>query len=114
VTGFSLAPEATPSNFVLLPREYESIEGEIRDLEALSSAVRRANPDVVLHLAAQSLVRASYADPVGTYATNVMGTLHVLESIRQAPSARALLIVTSDKCYENRETMKPYVESDPT
>jgi CDP-glucose 4,6-dehydratase len=113
VTGFSLAPETTPSHFALLPKEYESLEGDIRDFEALSGALRRTNPDVVLHMAAQSLVRASYADPVGTYATNVMGTLHVLESIRQAPSARAALIVTSDKCYENRETMKPYVESDP-
>ena len=75
--------------------------------------MRRSNPEIVLHLAAQSLVRASYADPVGTYATNVMGTLHVFEAIRRAPSARAALIVTSDKCYENRETMTPYVESDP-
>ena len=106
-------PQTTPSHFALLPRDYESIEGDIRDLEALSGALRRANPDIVLHLAAQSLVRASYADPVGTYATNVMGTLHVFEAIRRAPSARAALIVTSDKCYENRETMKPYVESDP-
>ena len=113
VTGFALPPQTTPSHFALLPRDYESIEGDIRDLEALSGALRRANPDIVLHLAAQSLVRASYADPVGTYATNVMGTLHVFEAIRQAPSARAALIVTSDKCYENRETMKPYVESDP-
>jgi CDP-glucose 4,6-dehydratase len=79
----------------------------------LTSALRRANPDIVLHLAAQSLVRASYADPAGTYATNVMGTLHVLEAIRRAPSVRAAIVVTSDKCYENRETMRPYVESDP-
>jgi CDP-glucose 4,6-dehydratase len=113
VTGFSLPPETTPSHFALLPKEYESLEGDIRDFDALKSAMRRTNPDIVLHMAAQSLVRASYADPVGTYATNVMGTLHVLESIRQAPSMRAALIVTSDKCYENRETMRPYVESDP-
>ena len=113
VTGFSLAPETTPSHFGLLPREYESLEGDLRDLEAVSGALRRANPDVVVHMAAQSLVRASYADPVGTYATNVMGTLHVLESIRRTPSVRVALIVTSDKCYENRETMKPYVETDP-
>lgn len=113
VTGFALAPATTPSHFALLPKEYESIEGDIRDFEALSSALRRAHPDIVLHLAAQSLVRASYVDPVGTYATNVMGTLHVLEAVRQAPPVRAVLIVTSDKCYENRETMKPYAESDP-
>ncbi|HVX77200.1 MAG TPA: CDP-glucose 4,6-dehydratase [Bradyrhizobium sp.] len=113
VTGFSLAPETTPSHFALLPKEYESIEGDIRDLGTLSTALRRAKPDIVLHLAAQSLVRASYADPVGTYSTNVMGTLHVLEAIRRVPSVRAGLIVTSDKCYENRETMTPYVETDP-
>jgi CDP-glucose 4,6-dehydratase len=113
VTGYSLAPETTPSHFSLLPKEYDSLEGDIRDLQALTIALRRTNPDVVLHMAAQSLVRASYADPVGTYATNVMGTLHLLESIRQAPSVRAALIVTSDKCYENRETMQPYVEGDP-
>ncbi|HWX57616.1 CDP-glucose 4,6-dehydratase [Bradyrhizobium sp.] len=113
VTGFSLAPETKPSHFALLPKEYESLEGDIRDLERLRDALRRVKPDVVLHLAAQSLVRPSYADPVGTYATNVMGTLHVLESIRQVPSVRAALIVTSDKCYENRETMQPYVEGDP-
>lgn len=113
VTGFSLAPETTPSHFGLLPKEYESLEGDICDLEALGGALRKANPDVVFHMAAQSLVRTSYADPVGTYATNVLGTLHVLESIRHAPSVRAALMVTSDKCYENRETLKPYVESDP-
>lgn len=113
VTGFSLAPETTPSHFGLLPKEYESIEGDIRDLGALSTALRRAKPDIVFHLAAQSLVRTSYADPVGTYSTNVMGTLHVLEAIRRVLSVRAALIVTSDKCYENRETMTPYVETDP-
>ena len=113
VTGFSLAPETTPSHFALLPKEYESLEGDLRDLDAVRSALHRTNPDVVVHMAAQSLVRASYADPVGTYATNVMGTLHVLDSIRRAPSVRVALVVTSDKCYENRETMRPYVESDP-
>jgi CDP-glucose 4,6-dehydratase len=113
VTGFSLPPETTPSHFALLPKEYESLEGDIRDFDALKNDMRRTNPDIVLHMAAQSLVRASYIDPIGTYATNVMGTLHVLESIRQVPSVRAALIVTSDKCYENCETMRPYVESDP-
>jgi CDP-glucose 4,6-dehydratase len=113
VTGFSLAPETTPNHFALLPKEYESLEGDIRDFDALRGALLRTKPDIVIHMAAQSLVRRSYTDPVGTYATNVMGTLHVLESLRQAPSARAALIVTSDKCYENQETLKPYVESDP-
>src|SRR3981081_4280934 len=73
VTGFSLPPETTPSHFALLPKEYESLEGDLRDLEAVRGALRQANPDVIVHMAAQSLVRGSYADPVGTYATNVMG-----------------------------------------
>ena len=113
VTGFSLAPETTPSHFALLPREYECLEGDLRDLETVRGSLRRADPEIVIHMAAQSLVRASYADPVGTYSTNVVGTLHVLESIRRTPSVRVALIVTSDKCYENRETMRPYIESDP-
>jgi CDP-glucose 4,6-dehydratase len=113
VTGFSLEPETTPSHFALLPKEYESLHGNIRDFDMLKRALLRTNPDIVIHMAAQSLVRRSYADPVGTYATNVMGTLHVLEAIRKAPSVRAALIVTSDKCYENRETMIPYAERDP-
>src|SRR5579871_654591 len=113
VTGFSLPPHTRPSHFALLPKEYESLEGDIRDFEALRDALRSTNPDMIIHMAARTLVCASYADPVGTYATNVMGTLHVLEAIRQAPSVRAALIVTSDKCYENRETIRPYVESDP-
>lgn len=113
VTGFSLAPETDPSHFSLLPKEYESLEGDIRDLETLSAALHRARPHVVIHMAAQSLVRASYADPVGTYAINVIGTLNLLESIRHVPSVRVALVVTSDKCYENRETMTPYVETDP-
>ncbi len=113
VTGFALAPETRPSHFALLPNEYENLEGDIRDLAALSTALRRTKPHVVIHMAAQSLVRASYADPVGTYTTNVIGTLNVLESLRHVPSVRAALVVTSDKCYENRETMKPYVEGDP-
>src|SRR4029079_17142463 len=81
VTGFSLAPD-TPSHFALRPTEYESIESDVRNLDELRAALRRTAPDVVVHMAAQSLVRASYADPVSTYATNVMGTLHLLESIR--------------------------------
>jgi CDP-glucose 4,6-dehydratase len=113
VTGFSLEQETVPSHFALLPKEYESLYGDIRDLDVLKRALLRANPDIVIHMAAQSLVRRSYADPAGTYATNVMGTLHVLEAIRNASLVRAALIVTSDKCYENRETMIPYVERDP-
>src|SRR5581483_12116661 len=71
VTGYSLAPSTTPSHFALLRNQYESLECDLRDLEALRNALRRTRPDIVIHMAAQSLVRASYADPVGTYATNV-------------------------------------------
>src|ERR1700692_2924249 len=74
VTGFSLDPETMPNHFALLPKEYETTQGGIRDFQALRGRMRRAKPDIVLHMAAQSLVRQSYADPVGTYATNVMGT----------------------------------------
>src|SRR5207248_10577919 len=70
-------------------------------------------PEIVFHLAAQSLVRQSYDDPVGTYATNVMGTVHVLEGVRRAQSVRAVVNVTSDKCYHNLETGQAYRESDP-
>ncbi len=70
-------------------------------------------PDVVFHLAAQPLVRRSYADPLGTYATNVMGTAHVLEAIRHTPTVRAVVCVTTDKCYENKEWIWPYRENDP-
>ena len=70
-------------------------------------------PDIVFHLAAQALVRDSYADPVGTFATNIMGTVHVLDAVRRCPSVRAVVCVTSDKCYENREWVWGYRESDP-
>ena len=86
---------------------------DIRDLAALAGAVDSFQPEVVFHLAAQSLVRPSYEDPVGTYATNVMGTVHVLEAVRRARSVRAVVNVTSDKCYENLETGQAYRESDP-
>jgi CDP-glucose 4,6-dehydratase len=86
--------------------------GDIRDQAVVNRAFRDAGPEVVFHMAAQSLVRASYRDPVGTYATNVMGTLHVLEAARGAGGVRALIVVTSDKCYENREWAWGYRERD--
>lgn len=87
--------------------------GDIRDLSQLQAALKESCPDVVLHLAAQSLVRQSYAEPVETYATNVLGTVHVLEAVRRQPSVRAVVIVTSDKCYDNQERNEGYRESDP-
>jgi CDP-glucose 4,6-dehydratase len=116
VHGFSLAPPTEP-NFFTTAEVREGLAGhtlgDIRDLGQLTHALQAAAPEIVLHLAAQPLVRASYADPVQTYATNVLGTVHVLEAVRQCPSVRAVVNVTTDKCYENREWVWPYRESDP-
>lgn len=90
-----------------------SLTGDIRDLDALLDAFAVSQPELVLHMAAQSLVLHSYREPVATYATNVLGTVHVLEAMRSHASVRACVIVTSDKCYENRETQRAYAESDP-
>lgn len=115
VTGFALAPPTQPSLFELasVSRGMESVIGDIRDGEHLMRAMRAATPDVVIHMAAQPLVRYSYTAPVETYATNVMGTVHLLEAIRATPSVRAVVVVTSDKCYENREWVWGYREDEP-
>ncbi len=115
LSGFSLKPPTTPSLFEVaaVGRCMESRIGDIRDLAALSQAMQAARPEVVIHMAAQSLVRPSYADPVGTYATNLMGTVHLLEAVRHTPSVRAVVIVTTDKCYENREWVWGYRENEP-
>ena len=86
--------------------------GDIRDGETLSSAMLAAAPDIVIHMAAQPLVRYSYIEPVETYSTNVMGTVHLLEAVRKTPNVRAVVNITSDKCYENREHMAGYTETD--
>ena len=115
VTGFSLPPASEPNLFslVALKDRCRSIIGDIRDERVLRDAVTEAKPDIVLHLAAQPLVRRSYREPVATYATNVMGTVHCLEAVRHTPSVRAVVVVTSDKCYENRDWEWGYRESDP-
>jgi CDP-glucose 4,6-dehydratase len=114
VSGYALAPE-TPSLFesAQVTRGMQSIQGDVRDADALRAAFARIRPEIVVHMAAQSLVRESYSDPVGTYATNVMGTAHALEAARAAGSVRAFVNVTSDKCYENRESSRAYSEGDP-
>jgi CDP-glucose 4,6-dehydratase len=114
VHGLALAPGTVPSLWQLLDleREVNSRLADVRDLAAVRRVVEQANPEIVFHLAAQSLVRPSYQDPVGTYATNVMGTVHVLEAARDCLAARVVVNVTSDKCYENRETDAAYRESD--
>jgi CDP-glucose 4,6-dehydratase len=88
-------------------------EADIRDLPALKTAMRAAAPEVVFHLAAQPLVRLSYREPVDTWSTNVMGTVNLLEAVRTCPSVKAVVVVTTDKCYENREWLWGYRENDP-
>ena len=115
VTGFSLDPPTQPSLFEAcrISDSMQDLRGDIREAPALAAALAAARPDVVFHLAAQSLVRASYADPVDTYLTNVMGTVHLLEAVRQhSGSVRAVVNVTSDKCYQNREWLWGYRETD--
>jgi CDP-glucose 4,6-dehydratase len=114
VTGFSL-----PAENVSLFRQanvqdrLNHIEGDIRDLTAVRDAIAQARPEILFHLAAQPLVRLSYDFPTETFATNVQGTAHVLDGCRQAADLKAIVCVTSDKCYENREWIWPYRENDP-
>jgi len=114
VFGYSLPPSTDPSLFesIGLHSLVDSTLGDVRDFSYLKSAMTRAAPQVVFHLAAQPLVRASYEDPISTYGSNVMGTLHLLEAVRSIPSVRAVVIVTSDKCYENQEWLWGYREND--
>ena len=115
VKGFSLAPPTSPSLFeeIGIAKEIVSEIGDIRDLSAVVSSMTAFNPDVLIHMAAQPLVRLSYKDPVETYATNVMGTVHVLESARRCGHLKAIVNVTTDKCYENREWFWGYRENEP-
>ena len=114
VTGFALAAPTDPSLFdaAKVDRGMRSIIGDIRDGEALKRAMAEARPEIVLHLAAQALVKQSYADPVETYATNVMGLVNLFEAVRATPGVRAVLNVTSDKCYDNKEWAWGYREND--
>lgn len=107
VHGYALQPPTNPSLFNVAGVERGMAShtiGDIRDYESLSAAIARVRPDVVFHLAAQSLVRYSYQQPIETYATNVMGTVHLLEAARVTPGIKAVVNITSDKCYENRES----------
>ena len=114
VHGFALAPEPGPNLFAqagLADLPGHTI-GDIRDPGALRAAIGAAQPDIVLHLAAQALVRRSYLQPVETLATNVMGTAHLLDALRDVHGVKAVVVVTTDKCYENREWVWPYRETD--
>lgn len=117
ITGYSLPPPSEPSLFVeaALGERIESIFGDVRDLDSLAAALQSSQPEVVVHMAGQALVRGSYGDPVTTYSTNVMGTVNVLEAVRRSPGVRVALVVTSDKCYENRDDRagRPFGEDDP-
>ncbi len=124
VRGFALAPtrDGVPNGAdrqclfeeLELAARMDHVEGDIRDRDALRQAISDFDPEIVIHMAAQPLVRLSYAAPVDTYATNVMGTVHLLEACRtSAPSLRSIVVVSSDKCYENREQIWGYRESDP-
>lgn len=116
VHGYALDPRREPS-LCTVARVRESLASDVRadlaDLPRLRATFEAARPEVVFHLAAQALVRESYADPLGTLATNVMGTAHVLEAVRASPSVKAVVVVTTDKVYENREWAYPYREVDP-
>ena len=115
VTGYALDPPTDPSLFeqAEVSGAVKSICADIRDFPRLKSAVAGCRPDVVIHMAAQSVVRRGYEDPVETYSSNVLGTVHLLEALRQLGKPCAAVIVTSDKCYENREWAWGYRESDP-
>jgi len=116
VTGYALTPPTVPNLYEVadVAQGMTSIIANILDLPKLQTSMQTARPDIVIHMAAQPLVRQSYAEPVETYATNVMGTVHVLESVRTTPSVKVVIVVTTDKCYENKEEMhRAYHENEP-
>jgi CDP-glucose 4,6-dehydratase len=116
VHGYALEPPTTPSLFSMAKVSELLCSHQIADVReatALSAAMRQVQPEIVIHMAAQPLVRDSYKIPVETYATNVMGTVHLLEAVRHCPSVKAVVNVTTDKCYENREWVWGYRENEP-
>ena len=116
VHGYALKPPTEPNLFTIAEvgkGMASSTIADIREAENIASAMRTANPEIVFHLAAQPLVRYSYANPAETYAVNVMGTVHLLEAVRRAPTVKAVVNVTTDKCYENREWVWGYRENEP-
>jgi len=115
IRGYALDPCTQPNLFNLasVGSVIEDIRGDVRDYAQLEASITQFEPEVVFHLAAQPIVRRSYVDPLGTYGTNVMGTVHLLEAIRKTPSVRAVVCVTTDKCYQNQGWIWPYRENDP-
>lgn len=112
VFGYSLAPNTTPNHFDLLKLNCKSYINNICDLNSLTKAINESNPDIVFHLAAQPLVRYSYLNPIETYNTNVMGTVNLLEACRNSENIKAIVLITTDKCYENVEKKESYLETD--
>lgn len=114
VTGLALAPQSTPSlfNVASVADDLTSLIGDVRDMDTVRAAFHQSNPEVVIHLAAQALVHNAYANPLDTYGTNVMGTANVLEAARDRADLRAVLMITSDKCYRNHEWARGYHEED--
>jgi CDP-glucose 4,6-dehydratase len=114
VAGYALPPEGEPNLFTAarVGEGIAHVEADLRDVERLGRAFAEHRPEVVFHLAAQSLVRRGYRDPVGTFDVNVLGTVRLLEAVRERPEVRSVVVVTSDKCYDNREWEWPYRESD--
>lgn len=114
VIGYALESPSTPNLFeiAMVANGMTSLRGDIRNLDTLNNALRQYQPEIVIHMAAQSLVRLSYREPVETYATNVMGSVHLLEAVRHCKSVRSVVMVTSDKCYENREWPWGYRENE--
>lgn len=115
VKGYALEPYTTPDLFTVarVSEDMESEIGDIRDFDTLSKSMVAFNPDILIHMAAQPLVRYSYKNPIETYEVNVMGTIHVLESARQCPNLKSIVSVTTDKCYENKEWVWGYREDEP-
>lgn len=114
IIGYSLLPQTDPNHFQLLNIvDIKSVTGNIRDVDKLKQIFRKHQPEIVFHLAAQAIVREGYKDPVTTFSSNVMGTVNVLEAARCVDTVRAIINVTSDKCYENQEWSWGYREIDP-
>lgn len=115
VHGYSLAPPTSPNFFIetqLQDRIQSSVIADIRDLPKLVAEIQAAQPSIIIHMAAQPLVRKSYSTPVETFSTNLIGTVNVMEAARQSETTQAIVNITTDKCYENQEWLWPYRESD--
>lgn len=113
VIGYSNGVPTHPSHFVLLKLNIVTVTDDILNLATLTDTVKRYRPDVVFHMAAQPIVRKSYREPVTTFATNIMGTINLLESCRQSGNVKAIVNITSDKCYKNQDITRGYTEDDP-